>query len=73
MINKTDNVSKPALLPIMQRYAGEYEFLEIIPISAQTLDNLDLLLAKVFEYLPEGTPSYDSELVTDRPERFLVG
>ena len=71
LINKTDRIAKPRLLPIMERYAGEYDFAEIIPISALHGDNLALVVEKVFEYLPEGEALYEPELVTDRTERFL--
>lgn len=73
LLNKIDRIPKQRLLPIMQRYGEAYDFLEIIPISAKTGENLDLLLDKAFQYLPEGEPLYDPEQVTDRTERFLAG
>jgi GTPase len=71
LINKTDKVAKPSLLPIMERYSREYPFVEIIPVSALSGDNLALVVKKVFELLPEGEPFYESEQITDRSERFL--
>lgn len=71
-INKIDKIAKPKLLPLIQRYSTANDFLEIIPISATERDNLDLLLDKVFEYLPDGEASFDRETVTDRTERFMV-
>ncbi len=71
LINKIDRIAKPRLLPIMERYAAEYDFKEIIPISALKGDNVELLVRKVFEYLPAGQALYDAELITDRSERFL--
>jgi GTPase len=56
----------------MQRYANAYDFLDIIPISAKTGESMSLLLDKIFEYLPEGEPLYESEQITDRSERFLA-
>lgn len=73
LINKIDKIAKPRLLPVIQRYADAHSFLEIIPLSALTGDNRDLLLDKVFEHLSEGDPLYASDQVTDRSERFLVG
>jgi GTP-binding protein Era len=70
--NKIDRIAKTRLLPIMQRYSHAHSFLEIIPISAATGENLDLLLHKLFEYLPEGEPLYEAERITDRSERFLA-
>jgi GTPase len=72
LLNKIDRIAKPKLLPIMQRYGNDCNFLEIIPISALKKENLSLLLDKIFHYLPEGEPLYESEQITDRSERFLA-
>jgi GTPase len=72
LLNKIDRIAKNRLLPIMQRYGGAYDFLEIIPISARTGENLPLVLDKIFERLPEGEALYDPEQFTDRTERFLA-
>ena len=40
LLNKIDKIAKSALLPIMQRYGAACNFLEIIPISARTGENL---------------------------------
>ncbi len=71
LINKIDKVAKSRLLPIIERYAGEYHFLEIIPISALQRDNLGLVMDRLFYYLPEGEALYAPEEITDRSERFL--
>jgi len=72
VLNKIDRISKPSLLPIMQRYGNAFDFLEIIPISAKTGDNLNVLIDAMFRHMPEGDPLYDPEQVTDRTERFLA-
>ena len=72
LLNKIDRIAKPKLLPIMQHYGESYSFLEIIPISARSGDNLGLLLEKIYQYLPEGEPLYDTDMITDRSERFLA-
>jgi len=72
LINKIDKMIKSKLLPIMQRYSDEYAFLEIIPLSALTGENLKLLFDRIFHYLPEREPLYDPDLYTDRTERFLA-
>lgn len=71
-INKIDKIAKPRLLPIMDRYRREFAFREIIPISALQGENLDLLVDKLFEHLPEGAPLYDRSMITDRSERFIA-
>jgi GTP-binding protein Era len=72
LLNKIDKIAKQMLLPIMQRYAAAHDFLEIIPISARSQENLDLLREKIFDNLPEGEPLYETEQITDRTERFLA-
>lgn len=71
-INKIDKFSKPKLLPIMQRYGREYNFLEIIPLSALTRENLDLATEKIFEHLRDGERVYEADQFTDRSERFIA-
>jgi GTP-binding protein Era len=71
-LNKIDRVRKPALLPIIDRYARTGLFAEIVPISASTGDGCDRLLDAMWQLLPEGPPIYDPELLTIHPERFLV-
>ena len=72
LLNKIDKIAKPTLLPAMQRYGNSYDFLEIIPISAKSGENLDLLLDRIYHHLPEGQPLYEAKMVTDRSERFLA-
>jgi GTPase len=72
LLNKIDKISKPKLLPIIQRYGSAYDFLEIIPIAALKGENLKLLVDKIYELMPEGEPRYESEQFTDRTERFLA-
>lgn len=71
-LNKIDRVRKPALLPIIDRYARTGLFAEIVPVSAATGDGCDRLLEAMWQLLPEGPPLYDPELLTIHPERFLV-
>jgi len=72
LLNKIDRIAKTRLLPIMQHYGEAYGFLEILPISARSGENLGPLLDMLFRYLPEGEPLYDPDMFTDRSERFLA-
>src|SRR5437764_324628 len=69
LINKIDKFAKPRLLPIIDRYSKEYDFTEILPISALTRDNLKLLVDILFKCLPDGEASFGSDLFTERTER----
>jgi GTPase len=72
LLNKIDRISKPKLLPIIQHYSAACDFLEIVPISARSGENLNLLTDRLFHHLPEGELVYDADHITDRTERFLA-
>jgi GTPase len=73
LLNKTDLLKdKSALLPLIEQYSREYEFAEIIPLSARSGDNQELLINKLLEHLPEGQQLFDPELFTDELERNIV-
>ena len=57
---------------MIQQYASEYEFTEIIPLSARTGDNHELLVKKLIEHLPEGEPLFEPDDFTDQRERDIV-
>jgi GTP-binding protein Era len=72
-INKIDQMAdKATLLPFIQSIANEYEFAEIIPLSAEKGDGTEALIGAVSSRLPEGPPIYDADDFTDRSERFLA-
>lgn len=68
-INKSDDVTKESLLPMIMAYSQLYEFIDIIPISAKTGDNVDLLIEKLTNLLPAGPRLFDSEYMTNQTER----
>lgn len=72
LLNKVDLINKGKLLPIIEFYNQEGTYNEIIPISALKDVNLDILIEKIKEYLPESEAHYPSDFLTDRHERFMV-
>ncbi len=72
LINKIDTVKKPELLPLINKINELFPFKEIIPISALKQDGIDILLKKIYDYLPEGPKYYPDDIVTDQLERFMV-
>jgi GTP-binding protein Era len=72
LLNKVDQISPAEIMPLIQHWAGLYPFAEILPISARKKINLDLLLDKVVDHLPEGQRYFPKNQLTDQPERFLV-
>ena len=72
IINKIDLVHPDKLLEIIISYKSEYDFAEIVPISALKGNNTDRLLETLKTYLPEGPKYYPDDQVTDHPERFII-
>jgi GTP-binding protein Era len=71
-LNKIDRLRKPEILPLIDDYRKRHEFLDIVPISAQSGENVDALVSVLERRLPEGEPLYPAETLTDLPERFFV-
>ncbi len=72
LINKIDLVKKSKALPIIEKFKDMNVFSEIIPISALTRLNFDILNEKIFEYLPEGELLYPEDSVTIVRRKFLI-
>ena len=72
VINKIDMVKKEELLPTIDTYRKEYDFADIVPVSARSGDNTDELVKVILKYLPYGPQFYDEDTVTDQPERQIV-
>jgi GTP-binding protein Era len=71
-LNKIDRISKPAILPMIEAYARLMEFAEVVPFSALTGENAELVAERLLAHLPEGDKLYPDEYLSDRPERFFV-
>ena len=69
---KVDGQKKETLLPVMEAYHQLHSFMEIIPVSALKRDGTGQLLRLIAAHLPEGPPLYETDMLTDRPERFLA-
>ncbi len=72
IINKTDTVKKEEILSYIDTYRKEYDFAEIVPLSALRGENTEILPDLIFKYLPYGPMFYDEDTVTDQPERQIV-
>lgn len=69
---KVDLVRKDQLLPLIDSLCKQYDFAEVIPVSALKRDGLEVLLRKIVEALPQGERFYPKEQYTDQPMRFMV-
>ena len=72
VINKIDMVKREEILAFIDTYRKEYDFAEIVPVSARTGDNTDELVKVILNYLPYGPQFYDEDTITDQPERQIV-
>lgn len=72
VINKIDTVKKTELLPYMDTYRKEYDFVEIVPVSALKGMNKEDLIQTIFKYMPYGEAFYDEDTITDQPMRQIV-
>ena len=72
-INKIDNVkNKDELLPFITELSGKFDFVEIIPISAQRGNNVHKLKEIVRKSLKQGIHHFPEDYVTDRSQRFMA-
>jgi len=72
VINKIDTVKKTEILPVIDTYSKEYDFEQIIPVSAKKGEGISELVNNIMKYLPYGQPFYDEDTITDQPERQIV-
>ena len=73
LLNKIDKLEdKSALLPLIDWYRNEYDWREIIPISALKEELIDEVLAASLRHLPEGEPIFSDDELTDQSLRVLV-
>lgn len=68
VLNKIDRIDKEKLLPRMVELGNLPYIKEIVPISAQTGDGVDLLLNILKKLMPVGPMYFDADTYTDQPE-----
>lgn len=73
VLNKIDKIKdKNTLLPLIEFYSKEYDFAEIIPVSALKGDAIEILLNEIIKHLPAGEPIFSEDEMTDQPMRMIV-
>lgn len=73
VLNKIDKIKdKNELLPLIEFYAREYDFAEIVPISALKGASVDNLLRQIVKNLPEGNAIFGEDELTDQSMRTIV-
>lgn len=73
VINKVDKVAdKKKLLPFMEEVAQRLDFADVIPISAKSGDQVDVLDDAIQKFMPESPFYYSKDQITNRSERFIA-
>ncbi|MDP4276648.1 MAG: GTPase Era [Bacteroidota bacterium] len=72
VINKIDLSNQEALEKQVETMAALIPKAEIFPLSALRKFNIQNLLKRIQELLPESPPYFDKDALTDKPARFFV-
>jgi GTP-binding protein Era len=72
VINKIDLIDEERLNEIIDYWKKQLPDAEIFPISALHDFNIDNLMKRIIELLPESPPFYDKDMLTDKPEKFFI-
>jgi len=73
LLNKIDKLKdKTALLPLLEWYRNEYDWSELIPISALRGNVVDVLPKQMIKHLPPGEPIFADDDFTDQSVRAMV-
>ena len=72
VVNKMDAASRARMAAALQAAAAMADFAEVVPVSARTGEQLELLVELVLRHLPEGRPLYPEGHTSDEPEQHLV-
>lgn len=71
-ITKTDLVTREALAEKIVAVAAFHDFVEIVPVSAATMDQVELLTEQIIKQLPVSPPLYPLDAITDETEETLI-
>lgn len=72
LINKIDISNQKDLEKLVQLWHESLPKAEIFPISAKVKFNVDNVLSRIKELLPDSPPYFDKDQWTDKPARFFV-
>ncbi|KAA6328852.1 GTPase Era [termite gut metagenome] len=72
LINKIDLINQEKLTELVETWQRQLPQAEIIPVSAIFKFNVNYVLKRVKELLPDSPPYFDKNQWTDKPARFFV-
>jgi len=73
ILNKVDLLTPEKIAQVMEDVKKLGQFSQVLPLSAKTGENLDLLIDELIACLPPGPQYYPEDMVTDQPERLIIG
>lgn len=71
-LNKIDRISRPAILPLIERWSTDLAFIGVVPVCAKSGEQVDRLLEVMEDALPASPPFFPPESLTDLPTRFVA-
>ncbi|MBN2639840.1 MAG: GTPase Era [Bacteroidales bacterium] len=72
LINKIDLSNQEVITKLMEQWHEKLPSAEIIPISAQNEFNIEAVMQRIMELLPENPAYFEKDELTNRTERFFV-
>ena len=72
LINKIDLTDQEKLVELVEDWKTLLPQAEIIPISATSKFNVDYVMKRIKELLPDSPPYFEKDQWTDKPARFFV-
>lgn len=72
IINKIDTVKNEDLLAVIASYSQQHEFDAVVPVSALTGKNTEILFDEFEKFAIEGPQLFPDDMLCDQPERQLA-
>ena len=72
LINKIDLIDQQKLIELVELWHNKLPNAEIVPVAALAKFNVEPVLKRIKELLPESPPYFDKDQLTDKPARFFV-
>lgn len=72
LINKIDLTNQEDLVKLVEEWHEMLPDAEIIPVSAKAKFNVDVVMKRIKELIPDSPPYFGKDQWTDKPARFFV-
>ena len=72
LINKIDLSNQEDLVKLVDQWHEMLPKAEIIPVSAKARFNVDAVMKRIRELIPDSPPYFEKDQLTDKPARFFV-